>query len=439
MPTQRIDLSQDELPAHWYNIVPDLPEPLPEPHATKEEFELLQRVLVPECLRQEFSRERWVEIPEGLRELFVQIGRPRPLYRAFGLEKALGLPSNIRMYYKAEFLSPPGSHKLNTALTQLYFAKQHGFERGVTAQGGRITTETGAGQWGSSVAFAARLLGFREVVVYWVRNIHDWKPDRKTFMKLYGAEVVPSPSERTSAGRNALKEDPRHPGDLGIAISEGLEDAASHEGSFYVLGSVLNHVLMHQTIIGLETLAQFGKLGILPDVMISCLGGGSNFGGFVLPFVPFTLRGEKEIRFVAIQSAAAPNLQGEYRYDRADHAGLTPELKMYTLGHETKLKPVKAGGLIYHAAAPIISYLRHLGLIETDTPPLDEVEVFEAARLFAQAEGQPPPAPESAYSVWGAIKEALRAEEHGETKVIAFSVSGHGFLDLGAYAEKLAL
>ncbi len=435
MPVTRVDLSQNEFPEAWFNIVPELKGFAP-PNATEEEMALLKKVFIPESLKQEFSLEPWIPIPGNLRDLFVQIGRPYPLYRAHGLEKELGLPSGIELWYKAEFRSPPGSHKLNTALAQLFFAKENGIDRSVAAQGGRITTETGAGQWGSSVAFAAKILGFQEVIVYWVRNIYNWKPARKAFMELYGATVIPSPSPHTQAGRDVLAKNPDHPGDLGIAVSEGLEDADSHEGSFYVLGSVLNHVLMHQTIIGLETLKQFESVGKLPDVMVSCLGGGSNFGGFVLPFVPRRLDGGN-MRFVAVQSKSAPNLQGEFRYDRADHAGKTPELMMYTLGHETEFAPIKAGGLIYHAAAPVISHLRHMGIIETLTPPLDEVAVFEAGRLFSQAEAQAPPAPESAYSVWGAIQEALDAKQKGENRIIAFNVSGHGLMDMDAYAEVL--
>jgi len=427
---RQIQLDVDDIPPCWYNILPDLPEPLPpprDPETGPSRVEQLPNLLIKECLKQEMSGERWIAIPDGLRELYVQAGRPRPLFRALSLERALKTPA--RLYYKAEFYSPTGSHKVNTALAQAYYAREEGYER--------LTTETGAGQWGSALAYAAALTGLK-CTVYWVRAVYRWKQARLGFMQMLGADVYASPSERTEIGRSLLKQDPDHDGSLGIAISEGLEDARSDPKAVYSLGSVLNHVLMHQTIIGLETQKQFEKAGDYPDVMISCLGGGSNFGGFVLPFVGDVLKKGKTIRFIAAQSQAAPNLQGEYRYDHADHAGITPLLKMYTLGHTAHMAPIKGDGLRYHGCSPLLSLLRHLGYIDTVAYPADERHVFEQALLFMRTEGFLP-APESAYSVCCAIEEALKCREAGEEKVIAFNVSGHGFMDIEGYREVLAL
>jgi tryptophan synthase beta chain len=384
-------------------------------------------MLLHECLEQENSTQTWIDIPEELAALYTQAGRPRPLFRAVNLERRLDTPA--RLYYKAEFYSPTGSHKVNTALAQCYYAKKEGYRR--------VTTETGAGQWGTALAYAASLVGL-QCTIYWVRAIYDWKHDRRNFMQLLGAEAHASPSPRTEVGRSLYEKNPHHPGSLGIAISEGMEDARKDPGSIYCLGSVLNHVLLHQTIIGLETQKQFELFGDYPNVMISCLGGGSNFGGFVLPFVGDVLKRGKKIRFVAAQSQAAPNLQGEYRYDFADHAEITPLLKMYTLGHKAEMEPIKADGLRYHGCSPIISLLRHKGYIETVAYPRDERYVFERARMFIQAEGFLP-APESAYSIACAIDEALRCKESGEKKTIAFNISGHGFMDMPGYREILGL
>ena len=422
-------LPVDELPTRWYNIQADLPEPVPpprDPPSGPSRIKALPEMLVAECLRQETSTERWVPIPQEIQNLYVQAGRPRPLFRARRLETALGTPA--KMYYKAEFYSPTGSHKVNTALAQAWYAKQEGYER--------VATETGAGQWGTALAYAASLVGLR-TTIYWVRAVHDWKAERRAFMKLYGAEVHASPSSKTKVGRELLKKDPKHPGSLGIAVSEGLEDARGDDKAIYCLGSVLNHVLLHQTIIGLETKRQFELLGEHPDVLISSLGGGSNFGGFTLPFLADALHGH-ELRFIAAQSQVAPNLQGEYRYDFADHAELTPMLKMYTLGHKTEMKPIKGDGLRYHGAAPILSMLRNLGYIDTVAYPADEKHVFSRAQQFIRTEGFLP-APESAYSVACAIDEALRCKEAGEKKTIAFNISGHGFMDMGGYSEVLRL
>ena len=425
---RQIRLSVDEIPKRWYNIIPDLPEPLPPPKDPDDgpsRLEQLPNLLIKTCLGQEMSSESWIEIPDELWELYVQAGRPRPLYRALNLEKELGTPA--KLYYKSEFYSPTGSHKVNTALAQAYYAREEGYER--------LTTETGAGQWGTALAYAATLTGMK-CTVYWVRAVYNWKAARLGYMKMLGADVYASPSERTEFGKSLYEENPNHPGSLGIAISEGLEDSREDPKAVYCLGSVLNHVLMHQTIIGLETQKQFEKVGDYPDVMISCLGGGSNFGGFVIPFVGDVLTKGRKIRFIAAQSEAAPNLQGEYRYNFADHAGITPLLKMYTLGHNAQMAPIKGDGLRYHGCSPILSLLRHLGYIDTVAYAADEKFVFERALTFMRTEGFLP-APESAYSICCAIDEALKCRETGEEKVIAFNISGHGFMDIAGYRDVL--
>ena len=424
-----VTLPVDEMPTRWYNIQADLPEPLPPPIDPPEgpsRVKALPEMLLGECLRQENATQRWIDIPPEVLELYTQAGRPRPLFRARRLEKLLGTPA--KLYYKAEFYSPTGSHKVNTALAQAWYAKREGYER--------VATETGAGQWGTALAYAASLVGLK-TTIYWVRAVHDWKAERRAFMRLYGAEVYASPSDKTESGRELLKKNPHHPGSLGIAVSEGLEDARADEKAIYCLGSVLNHVLLHQTIIGLETKRQFELLGEYPDLLISCLGGGSNFGGFTLPFLGDALKG-KAVKFIAAQSQVAPNLQGEYKYDFADHAELTPMLKMYTLGHRKEMKPIKGDGLRYHGAAPLLSFLRSLGYIDTVAYPADEKHVFSRAREFIRAEGFLP-APESAYSVACAIDEALKCKETGEAKTIAFNISGHGFMDMAGYSEVLGL
>jgi len=427
----KIQLPVNDLPKNWYNILPDLPQPLPppkEPETGPSRLEFLSKVIVKECLKQEASEQRWIPIPEELRELYIQAGRPRPLRRAKRLEKLLKTPAHL--YWKREDLSPTGSHKVNTALAQLYYATQEGIEG--------VSTETGAGQWGTALSYGASLMGLK-CVVFWVRNVHDWKVDRRTLMKLYGAEVHSSPSQLTEVGRNILKENPDHPGSLGIAISEGLEYAEKNEGFVYSLGSVLNHVLMHQTIIGLESIEQFNIVDEQPDLLIGCFGGGSNFGGFTLPFIGEVLKGKRECEFLASQSLAAPNIsQGEYRYDFADHAGKTPLMKMYTLGHDVDTPPIYGDGLRYSGASPILSLLRNLGYIKTRTYPIDEKVVFEATRMFLQTEGFLP-APESSYAIRAMIDEALECKKNGEEKVIACNVSGHGFLDIFGYKKVLNL
>jgi tryptophan synthase beta chain len=383
--------------------------------------------MIGECLKQEFSTENWIDVPGGIMDLFAKAGRPRPLFRANNLEKKLDTPA--RLYYKSEFFSPTGSHKVNTALAQCWYAKQQGFER--------MTTETGAGQWGTALAYAAAVAGLK-CTVYWVRSVYNWKMDRLNFMKLLGAEVYASPSPHTKFGKTLYDKDHNHNGSLGIAISEGLEDSQNDPKATYALGSVLNHVLLHQTIIGQETQKQFEIFGDYPDTVISCLGGGSNFGGFAIPFLGEVLKKGKKIKFIAAQSQVAPNLQGKYEYDFADYAEMTPKLKMCTLGHQTTMEPIKGDGLRYHGCSPILSLLRHKGYIDTVAYPGDEKHVFENAKLFMETEGWLP-APESAYSVCAAIDEALKCKESGEKKVIAFNVSGHGFLDIPGYVSVLGL
>lgn len=424
----RFDLPSDEVPKYWYNILPDLPEPLPPPKNPDNDpsrLEFMKSVMIKECVMQDSLSERWVPIPNELRELYIQAGRPRPLYRALRLERKLGL-KNVRIYYKREDTSPTGSHKVNTALAQAYYASKQGLKT--------LVTETGAGQWGTALSYACRLNDL-DSVVFWVRSVYEWKKDRRTFMKLYGAKVYASPSKITNAGRNALMKNRNHPGSLGLAISEGLEYASKHEGAAYALGSVLNHVLLHQTIIGLEAIKQFELADDYPDLIVACLGGGSNFGGIALPFIGEALRNKKDTKFLAAQSEAAPNLiKGEYKYDYGDVAEYTPLMKMYTLGHKVEMVPIKADGLRYHAAAPIISLLRKHGIIDAVAYPTNEIAVFEAARLFVESEGWLP-APESSYAIRAAIDKALEYEKRNEKKVILINISGHGFLDLSAYRK----
>ena len=425
-----VNLKFDEIPNRWYNIIPDLPEPLPPPMDSgdgRSQIQNLPKMMIAECLKQEFSTENWIDIPGGIMDLYAKAGRPRPLFRANNLEKKLDTPA--RLYYKSEFFSPTGSHKVNTALAQCWYAKQQGFER--------MTTETGAGQWGTALSYACAVAGLK-CTVYWVRSVYNWKKDRLNFMKLLGAEVYASPSPQTKFGRSLYDKDHNHNGSLGIAISEGLEDSINDPKATYALGSVLNHVLMHQTIIGQETQKQFEIFGDYPDTVISCLGGGSNFGGFAIPFLSEVLKKGKKIKFIAAQSQVAPNLQGKYEYDFADYAEMTPKLKMCTLGHQTTMEPIKGDGLRYHGCSPILSLLRNKGYIDTVAYPGDEKHVFENAKLFMETEGWLP-APESAYSVCAAIDEALKCKESGEKKVIAFNVSGHGFLDIPGYVSVLGL
>jgi len=425
---KKITLSESEIPQRWYNILPDLPEPLPPPMspATKEPLkpEELAKIFPMELIKQELSQERWIEIPDELLKVY-RIWRPTPLTRAYELEKALKTPA--RIYYKNESVSPPGSHKPNTAVAQAYFNKKAGIKK--------LTTETGAGQWGSALAFACNIFGL-ECTVYMVRVSYEQKPYRKVMMQVWGATVYPSPTNLTNSGRAILQQDPNSPGSLGVAISEAVEDAALHDDTNYSLGSVLNHVLLHQTIVGLEAEKQLEIAGEKkPDIVIGCVGGGSNFGGICTPFVRRRLQGE-DIRFIAVEPSSCPRLtKGQYRYDYGDVAGLTPLLMMYTLGHTFIPPSLHAGGLRYHGMAPIISLLARKGIIEAKS--YNQNPVFESAVLFAKTEGIIP-APETAHAIKAVVDEAIRCRETGEEKCILFNFSGHGHFDLSAYEAYLS-
>lgn len=425
----QVNLLPEEIPTKWYNILPDLAkylEPLPPPKGDKQ-LKNLPNVMIHECLNQEFSDKTWIEIPEELLEVYLRVLRPRPLVRLVGLERKLQTPAEI--WAKTEDLSPTGSHKVNTAIAQAYYAKKQGIKC--------LVTETGAGQWGTALSLAASLFDLK-CKVYWVRAVHNWKPGRKNLMKMFGSEVYASPSDKTEVGRKLLKESPDHPGSLAIAISEGLEDASKDKDTAYSLGSVLNHVLLHQTIIGLETQKQFEKIGKYPTIMIGCFGGGSNFGGFTLPFFGEVIRGERKIKFIAAQTESTPNLQGEYKYNFADHAEVTPMLKMYTLGHDIQPPPIYGDGLRYHGGAPIMSLLRKHGLIDTIAYPIDEEYVFSAAQIILRTDGRLV-APETSYAARCAIDEAIRCREEGRKEIIAVNFSGHGFMDMPGYDKVLGL
>ncbi|MBI3989741.1 MAG: TrpB-like pyridoxal phosphate-dependent enzyme [candidate division NC10 bacterium] len=429
MDETKITLTEQEMPKAWYNILPDLPRPLDPPlnPATGQPIgpEALTPIFPMALIMQEVSQERWIEIPEPVRKVYT-LWRPTPLIRARRLEQALDTPAKI--YYKWEGGSPPGSHKPNTAVAQVFYNKEAGVKR--------LTTETGAGQWGSALAFACRLFGL-ESTVYMVRVSYEQKPYRRVLMESWGATVFPSPTDKTNAGRNILKADPNSPGSLGIAISEAIEDAATHDDTNYSLGSVLNHVLLHQTIVGLEAKAQFEKAGDYPDILVGCVGGGSNFSGFAFPFVQDKLKGErKDLRVIAAEPTACPTLtKGMYAYDFGDTAKTTPLLKMYTLGSDFIPAPIHAGGLRYHGDAPLLCFLHKEGVIEAVA--YHQNPIFEAALTFARTEGILP-APETAHAIRTVIDEALKCKASGEQKVIAFNCSGHGHFDLGAYEAYLA-
>ncbi|HWQ28458.1 MAG TPA: TrpB-like pyridoxal phosphate-dependent enzyme [Dehalococcoidia bacterium] len=421
-------LPESKIPERWYNIIPDLPRPpAPVLHpGTKQPVgpDDLAPLFPMALIAQEVSAERFVPIPEEVRDVY-RLWRPTPLFRAVRLEKALGTPAHI--YYKYEGVSPAGSHKPNTAVAQAYYNRQEGVKR--------ITTETGAGQWGSALAMACNFFGI-ELKVYMVKVSYHQKPYRRSMMEVWGANVVPSPSPDTNAGRAILGEDPDSPGSLGIAISEAVEDAATREDTKYSLGSVLNHVLMHQTVIGEEALAQMELAGEYPDVVIGCVGGGSNYAGIAFPFMRDRLAGKTKTRFVAVEPAACPSLtKGEYRYDFGDTAAMTPLVKMHTLGHTFVPAGIHAGGLRYHGMAPLICELYDQGFIEAKA--YHQNPVFEAAVRFARTEGIIP-APESAHAVRAAIDEAVAAREAGEKRVILFNLSGHGHFDLAAYDQYLS-
>jgi len=418
-------LEEKDMPTAWYNIQADLPEPLPPLRhpATTEPTRLPPPLFTAAADEQEFSTERYIEIPEEVQQIY-KLWRPTPLHRAYGLEKALDTPAKI--FYKNEAVSPAGSHKPNTAVAQAYYAKKEGFKR--------MSTETGAGQWGSALAMGCMFFGL-ECKVYMVKVSYNQKPYRRIMIETWGANVIPSPSPDTNVGRKILTENPDSPGSLGIAISEACEDAGTHDDTKYSIGSVVNHVLLHQTVIGQEIKKQMEMADAYPDIVIGCIGGGSSFAGMFLPFVKDKLEGRK-VRFVAVEPEACPSVtKGPYTWDFGDIAGLAPIVRMYTLGHTFIPPPVHAGGLRYHGMAPIICHLHKLGLVEARAE--HQVATFKAAVTFARAEGIIP-APEPSHAIKATIDEAIKCRQSGESKNILFLLCGHGHFDLAAYDAYLS-
>jgi tryptophan synthase beta chain len=419
-----IFLEQTKMPRYYYNIMADSPVPMDPPlhPGTKQPAgpQDLSAIFPMDLIMQEMSQERFIEIPDEVYDLY-RLSRPTPLIRAANLENILDTPAKI--YFKYEGANPTGSHKTNTSYAQAYYNKKAGIKK--------LVTETGAGQWGSALSMACKHFGM-DCEVFMVKVSYNQKPYRKTFMKLFGATVHSSPTDLTQAGRNVLAQDPDSPGSLGIAISEAIEVAVQRDDTNYSLGSVLNHVMLHQTIIGEEALLQMEMAGDFPDIVIGCAGGGSNFAGLSFPFLRHKLVGDKkDMEVIAVEPASCPTLTtGKYEYDFGDEAGMTPLLKMYTLGHKFIPPKIHSGGLRYHGMAPTISLMYNLGAITAKA--YDQLEVFSAAQMFAQAEGIVP-APESAHAVKEAIVQALKCKESGEAKTILFNLSGHGFLDLGSY------
>ena len=423
----KILLEEHEMPTQWYNIIPDLPEPPPPPlHPGTREVATADDLapLFPKALiEQEMSAERYIDIPGPVLDVY-RLWRPSPLYRARNLEKMLDTPAKI--FFKYEGVSPAGSHKPNTAVPQVYYNALEGVKK--------LTTETGAGQWGSSLSFACAQFGL-SCEVWQVAASFRAKPYRRTMMEIWGGKVYPSPSDRTEFGRSLLAQNLDHPGSLGIAISEAVSEAAADPDTRYALGSVLNHVLLHQTIIGEEALLQLAKVGETPDVLVGCTGGGSNFGGLAFPFLREKLAGRMNPTIRCVEPAACPTLtRGQYRYDFGDTAGLTPLMKMHTLGHDFIPDTIHAGGLRYHGMAPLVSHVYELGLAEAIAIP--QMECFDAAVKFARCEGIVP-APEPTHAIAAAVREALACKESGEEKVILTALCGHGHLDLAAYDSYL--
>jgi len=423
MTSTRVLLDESEIPTQWYNVVADMPNPPAPPLGPDGKPigpEALAAIFPMALIEQEVSRERWIPIPEPVRSAY-RLWRATPLHRAHRLEQALGTPAHI--YYKYEGASPAGSHKPNTAVAQAYYNAQAGIRR--------LSTETGAGQWGSSIALAGQLFGI-EVRVYMVRVSYEQKPFRRSLMETWGARVIASPSRSTNAGRAILERDPESPGSLGIAISEAVEEAASRADTNYSLGSVLNHVLLHQTVIGLEAKRQFEKIGEYPDAIFGCCGGGSNFAGVAFPFFADKAAGKK-VRLVAVEPTSCPTLtRGNYAYDFGDTAGLTPLMLMYTLGHDFIPSRIHAGGLRYHGDSPLVSQLVHEGLVEAIAVP--QLATFEAGVTFARTEGILP-APETNHAIRAVIDEALECKQTGEPRVLFFNLSGHGHFDMAAYDQ----
>ncbi len=429
MKQKRFFLNEADLPKQWYNIQADMvnkPMPLLNP-ATREAIkaEDLYPIFAKELCRQELNQtDRWIDIPDKVREMYAYY-RSTPLVRAYGLEKAIGTPAHI--YFKNESVSPVGSHKLNSALAQAYYCK----EEGIT----NVTTETGAGQWGAALSYAAKLFGL-EAAVYQVKISYEQKPYRRSIMQVFGAQVIPSPSMTTRAGKDIITKDPNHQGSLGTAISEAVELAQMTPNCKYTLGSVMSHVTLHQTVIGLEAEKQMEMAGEYPDMVIACFGGGSNFGGISFPFLRHNILEGKKTRFIAAEPASCPKLtKGKFEYDFGDETGYTPLLPMFTLGHKFKPANIHAGGLRYHGAGVIVSQLLKDGLMEA--VDIDQLESFKAGCLFAKAEGIIP-APESCHAIAATINEAVKCKESGESKVILFNLSGHGLVDMSSYDQYLA-
>ena len=422
----KILLNEADIPTHWYNVVADMPKPpLPPlaPDGNPVTPEQMLAIFPGPLLEQEMSGERWIPIPEEVRQIYKQ-WRPTPMFRARRLEQMLGTPAKI--YYKYEGVSPAGSHKVNTSVPQAFFNKMVGITR--------LTTETGAGQWGSSISYAGHMFGI-EVRVYMVKVSYNQKPFRRSMMQTWGAEVYASPTDMTNAGRAALAADPNNPGSLGLAISEAVEEAASRKDTNYSLGSVLNHVCLHQTVIGLEAKKQFEKVGDYPDMVFACCGGGSNFAGTAFPFLADKAAGKK-VRLVAAEPSSCPSLtKGVYAYDFGDVSGYTPLMKMYTLGHDFMPPSIHAGGLRYHGDSPLVCQLYNEGLIEAVAVP--QIATFEAGVQFARAEGIIP-APESCHAIRACIDEALRCKASGEKKTLFFNLSGHGHFDMASYDKYFA-
>ncbi|GBD88040.1 tryptophan synthase beta chain [bacterium BMS3Abin03] len=426
--TKKILLNESDLPYKYYNIQADMPNPLLPPlhPVTKQPIgpDDLAPLFPMELIKQEVSQERYIEIPDEVRAVY-KMYRPTPLYRATNFEKLLDTPAKI--YYKYEGVSPAGSHKPNTAIAQAFYNKAEGVKK--------LITETGAGQWGSALSFACSQFGL-ELEVYMVRISYNQKPYRKVMMNTWGAKVIASPSDKTNAGRQILAQDPNSPGSLGIAISEAVEQAATSDSTKYSLGSVLNHVLMHQTVIGQEAIKQLEMTGDFPDIIIAPFGGGSNFAGIAFPFLRYNLQEGKTIRCIAVEPASCPKLtKGEFRYDFGDTVGLTPLLPMYTLGHTFIPAPIHAGGLRYHGAGAIVSQLLKDKIIEAVA--IHQIECFEAGIKFANAEGIIP-APEANHGIAQVIREALKAKEEGKQKTILFNLCGHGYFDMSAYQDYFA-
>lgn len=429
MKQKRFFLPEEEIPRHWYNIQADMPvkpQPMLDP-VTRNPVteESLSQIFCRECAKQELNvTDRWIEIPEKVREMYTYY-RSTPLVRAYGLEEALGTPAHI--FFKNESVSPVGSHKLNSALAQAYYCAQQGITN--------VTTETGAGQWGTALSYAAKLFGM-DCAVYQVKVSYNQKPYRRIMMQVFGAQVTPSPSMSTRAGKDILTVEPNHQGSLGTAISEAVELARMTPNCRYALGSTMSHVSLHQTIIGLEAEKQMALAGEYPDIIVACFGGGSNFGGLAFPFLRHTFEDGRKTRYIAAEPSACPKFtKGEFGYDFGDEAGYTPLIPMYSLGHKFKPANVHAGGLRYHGAGSIVSQLYKDGMIEA--VDIKQLESFDAANLFARAEGIIP-APESGHAIAAVIREALKCKETGESKTILFNLSGHGLVDMTSYDQYIS-